>query len=46
MEKEQYSEHNQHSESGNTKEKLKLAISATLHCLLGCGIGEVLGVVI
>ena len=46
MEKEQHSEHNQHSESGNTKEKLKLATSATLHCLLGCGIGEVLGVVI
>ena len=25
---------------------MKLAISATLHCLLGCGIGEVVGVII
>jgi putative flippase GtrA len=25
---------------------LKLAVSATLHCLLGCGIGEVVGVII
>lgn len=24
----------------------KLALSATLHCLTGCGIGEVLGLVI
>jgi len=29
-----------------TGEKLKLAASATLHCLLGCGLGEVVGVVI
>ena len=27
-------------------ENMKLAISATLHCLLGCGIGEVVGMVI
>ncbi|GEO08676.1 hypothetical protein SAE01_11720 [Segetibacter aerophilus] len=25
---------------------MKLAISATLHCLLGCGIGEVVGIAI
>ena len=25
---------------------MKLAISATLHCLLGCGIGEVVGMII
>jgi hypothetical protein len=25
---------------------LKLAVSATLHCLIGCGIGEVVGMVI
>ena len=25
---------------------MKLAVSATLHCLLGCGLGEVLGMVI
>ena len=46
MVKEQHSEQMHHSKPGNTKEKLKLAASATLHCLLGCGIGEVVGVVI
>lgn len=30
----------------STRGKLKLATSATAHCLLGCGIGEVVGVVI
>ena len=30
----------------STREKVKLATSATAHCLLGCGIGEVVGVVI
>ena len=29
-----------------TGEKVKLAMSATAHCLLGCGIGEVVGVII
>jgi len=24
----------------------KLALSATLHCLIGCGLGEVLGMII
>ncbi len=28
------------------KSNLKLALSATLHCLLGCGIGEIVGVII
>jgi hypothetical protein len=28
------------------KSQLSLALSATLHCLIGCGIGEVLGMVI
>ena len=46
MEKEQHSQHRHHSGSGDTKEKLKLATSATLHCLLGCGVGEVVGLVI
>lgn len=46
MEKEQNFEHMHHSESGNTKEKLKLATSTTLHCLSGCGIGEVIGLAI
>lgn len=30
----------------SAREKFKLATSATAHCLLGCGIGEVAGVVI
>ena len=34
------------NESPTTGEKLKLATSATIHCLLGCGLGEVVGVVI
>ena len=29
-----------------TGEKVKLATSATAHCLLGCGLGEVVGVII
>ena len=29
-----------------TREQLKLATSATAHCLLGCGIGEVVGIII
>ncbi len=29
-----------------TRDKVKLATSATAHCLLGCGIGEVVGVII
>ena len=31
---------------GKQANTLKLAISATLHCLLGCGIGEVVGMII
>ena len=30
----------------NRRQQLNLAHSATLHCLLGCGIGEVAGVII
>ena len=37
--------HGAHHEP-TTRDKLKLATSATAHCLLGCGIGEVVGVVI
>ncbi len=29
-----------------TRDKVKLATSATAHCLFGCGIGEVMGVII
>ena len=30
----------------NKENHVKLALSATLHCLIGCGLGEVLGMVI
>jgi hypothetical protein len=42
--------HHHHSHQHHTEVKVEnrfsLAISATLHCLLGCGIGEVLGLII
>ncbi|HSH00761.1 MAG TPA: DUF4396 domain-containing protein [candidate division Zixibacteria bacterium] len=42
--------HNHHhvvpSDQPTQREKVKLATSATAHCLLGCGIGEVVGVII
>lgn len=38
-------EHGAHH-NPSTREKVKLATSATAHCLLGCGIGEVIGVII
>lgn len=34
-----------HTASENTK-TFRLAVSATLHCLLGCGLGEVAGMVL
>ena len=40
-----YSAHENHMIL-TTSEKVKLATSATVHCLLGCGLGEVLGVII
>ena len=36
------SDHSQHQSASLNR----LALSATLHCLTGCGIGEVLGLVI
>ena len=30
----------------NNENEFKLAVSATLHCLLGCGIGEVTGMIL
>lgn len=43
-------QHHQHSDHHHhhveEPSRAKLAFSATLHCLLGCGIGEVLGVII
>ena len=32
--------------TGNNQNTFRLAVSATFHCLIGCGIGEVLGVII
>ncbi|MCH9024975.1 MAG: DUF4396 domain-containing protein [candidate division Zixibacteria bacterium] len=43
-------EHNHHSHenqiSPTTSKQIKLAASATFHCLLGCGLGEIAGVII
>jgi hypothetical protein len=41
-------EHHRHhsAESKPADSNLKLAISATWHCLLGCGLGEVAGMII
>jgi len=40
-------EHAQHDDHGDGGPSLnRLALSATIHCLTGCGFGEVLGVVI
>jgi len=41
MENHTVTQSHNHEES-----RVKLAFSATLHCLLGCGIGEVVGVII
>ena len=43
----EHAEHSSHrDQTDDSGGKLKLATSATLHCLLGCGIGEVVGLVI
>ena len=43
----EHAEHSSHQvQTDDSGGKLKLATSATLHCLLGCGIGEVVGLVI
>ena len=45
-----HAHHNHHdhkpSSLSSNQGNFKLAVSATLHCLLGCGIGEVLGMII
>jgi len=38
--------HHQHTPSAMIENNFKLAFSATVHCLAGCGLGEVLGMVI
>jgi len=45
---EHHALHHEHSEHEKTKVEsiFKLTFSATLHCLLGCGIGEVGGMII
>ncbi len=39
-------DHSTHAQPHNGKALTRLAVSATLHCLTGCAIGEVLGMVI
>ena len=39
-------DHTRHSHVPDTSSQLRLAHSATWHCLMGCGLGEVLGVII
>lgn len=41
-------QHNEHSQGGHVLDRASQlsAHSATLHCLLGCGLGEVVGVII
>ena len=40
------SEHAEHTHTGSTPVAWSTAAQATLHCLTGCAIGEVLGMVI
>ena len=35
-----------HQQSGKKVSEFRLAVSATFHCLIGCGIGEVVGMII
>ena len=52
MDHENHEHHNKHQNHDHISldmsknEQLKLAGSATLHCLVGCGIGEVVGMII
>jgi hypothetical protein len=39
-------DHHQHTSAADSRDLTRLAVSATLHCLTGCAIGEVLGMVI
>ena len=39
-------EHQQHSDRPSGRALTRLAVSATLHCLTGCAIGEILGLVL
>ena len=39
-------DHSQHGTAAEGRARTRLAITATLHCLTGCAIGEVLGMII
>jgi hypothetical protein len=39
-------EHSHHEHHAQPTSNVRLAVAATLHCLLGCSIGEVLGLII
>jgi hypothetical protein len=41
-----HSHHGEHHDHSGTPSLNRLAVSATIHCLTGCAIGEVLGMVI
>jgi hypothetical protein len=43
---EHFSHHNHHHTNTEATNTFQLALSATLHCLLGCGLGEVAGMAI
>ena len=45
-EREEYNHENHVSHEISKQERIKLAVSTTLHCLVGCGLGEVLGMII
>src|SRR5688572_25018653 len=38
--------HSHHTAEVHNENYFKLAFSATLHCLIGCGLGEVLGMIL
>ena len=42
----QHHEHSSHSQTVTVRDLNQLAVSATVHCLTGCAIGEVLGLVL
>lgn len=42
----EHKHHDAHSAPATSISDFKLALSATLHCLMGCGIGEVAGMII
>jgi uncharacterized protein DUF4396 len=41
-----HAQHSHHAASASGRDLTRVAVSATLHCLTGCAIGEVLGMVV